>query len=79
MLSKSILIVKTIREKNLKIQMLAGNSLNSFFDASFKKTMTLGLLLFDNTSIMFFSTNSGYVAHTYLQWTTEPSQARLAR
>ena len=45
MLSKRILIVKTIREKNLKIQMLAGNSLNSFFDASFKKTTTLSKLL----------------------------------
>ena len=30
-----------MRKKNLKIQMLAGNSLNSFFNASFKKTTTL--------------------------------------
>ena len=29
------------RKQNLKIQMLAGNSLKSFFDASFKKTATL--------------------------------------
>ena len=31
-LSKIILMAKTMRKKNLKIQMVAGNSLNSFSD-----------------------------------------------
>ena len=40
-LSKSILMAKTMKIKNLKIQMLAGNSLNSFLDLRSEKTTTL--------------------------------------
>ena len=41
-LSKIILILKTMRNKNLKIQMLAGNSLKIFVGAGFEISLTLG-------------------------------------
>ena len=34
-------MAKTLRKKNFKIQMLAGNNLKSFPNANFQKTVTL--------------------------------------
>ena len=44
-------MAKTLRKKNFKIQMLAGNNLKSFPNANFQKTVTL--ILASNTSTQF--------------------------
>ena len=38
-------MAKNMRKNNLKIQIVAGNSLNSFLNASYEKNVTLVLLL----------------------------------
>ena len=55
MLSKSILMAKTMRKKHFKTQMLVGNSLNSYFHTNSKDNMPLEFSL---TSVTKVSHNS---------------------
>ena len=75
MLSKIILMAKTKRKKNLKIQMLAGNPVNSWFSAGSQISLTLGKVLdfFDFLTICSFlidndSKWSGPVDNYQMTW-----------
>ena len=48
-------MAKTLRKKNFKIQMLAGNNLKSFPNANFQKTVTLVLTLKVRTNYTGFT------------------------